>query len=267
MIEYSLHADMLARAGWELARIRDDGMLLDASDWIFAAASVVKVDAMTAKHDYTVDWCSSAADYEDRRSLVWGRHLTELSIFSLAWSGFECMGKAFLGRRQLRDGLLPAVESLIRSRETNEMRNAPLGEQLVAQSKALAHHLEDLQRPARHHLAALDILMLGNGCPAVNALNAIRKLRNAFAHGATSMPYPDDDDLGDDLTGVLAASNRLLIFGAQYFMCCSVREDESMSEVFLPYNGVESVPLRPVLLAGASFEFEIPENCQFDLFD
>lgn len=264
-LQFSQHADVLARGIHHLGLGRDSGHLLNAADWLFAASSTVSVDCVTSQHDDSIFWCATAAEFEDRRSKLWAAHLTELSRFTFCWTGFESLLKGLFSKAELRKGFMPALMTRFKGFKTADLSNSLLCVHLRLKGGRLAEELEKLNNPTPCHQKALDKLLF-NSFLGQGAIEAIKSLRNAFAHGGFYLPFPDSDICEEDqMTRVISLSISLLLIVSQYLVFLSISSDELSMRITLPYELEDEPSLSQLLLAGCSLDFFGGVNGQLDL--
>ena len=170
---------------------RRDYDFSDAAAWLHLASSVVKVEADTARFDDSIMWCGNAAIFEDARSELYARLVTELTMFMFVWGAFETVAKVIGPEpipREARDsggdGLVDRVLYRLRDFEPLPAYAKALQELLAAMTSEPATAGPAVQTYPKH---------MG---PSVHGLHLVRRIRNRFAHGIGGLPLPDVTNSG-----------------------------------------------------------------------
>ena len=69
------------------------------ADWLDLAASITKVDVLTAQGDSTLEYCESALDYENDQSALLSQFVTSLTVFSFVWALLNPLPRSCRPRR------------------------------------------------------------------------------------------------------------------------------------------------------------------------
>ena len=86
---YALSQDHPVRAPYE----GEEFEWRHAAEWLDVAASIVKVDVVTAQGDLSVAYCESVADYENSRSELYSKLVKALAVFTFVWDAYEIIAK------------------------------------------------------------------------------------------------------------------------------------------------------------------------------
>ena len=188
---------------------------LHPADWLDLAASVIKVEVVTAQGDTSLMYCESAMDYENDRSKLLSQLTTSLTVFSFAWGAFESVAKIMdppsipkTDRKDGNDSLAARVAYAIRTVSADGVYHC-----------ALAN--------IRHRMASLseysDCLPAGLGpvteADAGEGIDLVRRIRNKFAHGAAVLPQRDDWNGKDSLDNQLVRfSCRMVLLTIQMML-------------------------------------------------
>lgn len=158
------------------------------ADWLDLAASVVKVEVVTAQGDTSLAYCESAMDYENDRSKLLSQFATSLTVFSFAWGAFESVAKIMdppsipkASRKDGNDSLAARVAFALQS---------------IKPDGAYYCGLSTLRHWLTHRPEYSDCIP-GDLGPVLSAdagqgIDLVRRIRNKFAHGAAALPQRDD---------------------------------------------------------------------------
>lgn len=187
---------------------------MTAAEWLDLAAGVDSVTLYTAAFDDCLHYCQSVLDYEDARSEILSKLVTQLTVFNFVWSAFETTAKLLdLPRARGADGIVNRAITFLKS-----------------------------EQPIPAYRNVLDLL--GRTIEATNAfhippripdflgfsglgLDAVRHLRNTFAHGTARLPEPPEWG-GEPYRRIqlVRLSTRILLLTIQMLLGKYLREHE-----------------------------------------
>lgn len=202
--------------------VNRDGEVLEwghAADWLDLAAGVCQLQVVTGRYDDTLMYCDLAREYENARSDLMSRLARELTIFSFAWNAFETIGKIvdpitippperFHGANGLVDRVIYSLKSVTPFREYTDI--VVLLRTRIAGHPDYAPLLQDLALPS--HMGQSGI-----------GIDFVRRVRNRFAHGAASLPFPDSCSAGwcgrrSGVPEVISLSTRIVLLTVQMLL-------------------------------------------------
>ena len=191
LLELQEHCAVLSQTLAELSqtdRKSSGASMLLAADWLNLASGVCNVEILTGRFDDSLMYCGMAREFEDARSELLTRLATQLSIFNFAWGAFETTAK-FVNPPSIPPNIRPnganslVVRSVYYLTQSNPIEGYSVRidslRTLLTQFPQFASALPTAPYPPHMTIAG-------------SALDFVRKVRNEFAHGSASFPYPDD---------------------------------------------------------------------------
>jgi hypothetical protein len=237
VVEIKDHCSVLsellsALAYQEPARVSSDGETYgwtQPAEWLDLAASITKVDVLTAQGDQSVIMCGRAMDYENDRSELLAQFATSLTVFSFVWGAFESVAKLASPpsipkefRKDGNDGLVARVAYAVQSVKPDGVYYCGLANLLAR----LTRHPEYKDFVP----ADLDPVTDAN---AGRGIDLVRRIRNKFAHGAAALPQRDDWNGKDSLDNQLVRfSCRLVLLTVQMMLRVYYKDRSFKIEVY-----------------------------------
>lgn len=219
LIDIQTHCFRLRELLSELHRFA----FLSATDWLNIASGIESVTVNTSKYDNDIIYCSSACDFEEKRSELLSLLTTRLTVFNFVWGSFESVTKIFLPEKQRKMVVDPTIRFL-KKHYCSEPTLAFYRDQLYTLYKYLENHGIYKKYCTEFRLKNRDDLH-GLG------LHVVRKIRNELAHGSPEMPLPDD--WGEKASNLLPPEHRhlelvdtctrILLFTIQMLLLVRVR--------------------------------------------
>jgi|SRR5271157_1412567 len=214
------------------------------ADWLDLAASITKVDVLTAQGDLTLAYCESALDYENDRSALLSQFVTSLTVFSFVWGAFESVAKIMsppsIPKEERKDGndsLTARVAYALKAVKPDGVYYC----RLAGLRHRLARHPEYCSRiPA--DLGTVTDADAGQG------IDLVRLIRNKFAHGAATLPQRDDwngrDSLDNQLVGY---SCRLVLLTIQMMLRVFYKDRSFEIEIHEPGSDTDTEEIHSLL--------------------
>jgi len=212
------------------------GEILDfshAAEWLELAAGVTKVEVVTARFDDTVMYCESALEYENARSELYSRIVTQLTIFQFAWGAFETTAKianplsipaSF--RHRGANGLMDRIIFFLRNTPTTPTYQDCLNE------------LRRFFRPGTVFAGLSSEPLLRHMGPSGVGINVVRRIRNRLAHGVGRIPGPDGWGNGKSRDPeIIALSTRITLLTIQMILGTRFNERHFPIEVLRDADG------------------------------
>lgn len=194
----------------------------DAADWLALAASVREVDVLTGRFDSCLMFCGRAMEYEEARSELLSEIVAKLTVFTFTWGAFEIVARIInppsIPRGQQVNGANGPLDRTIYSmRGTTPL--AAYRDVLVAFSEVLASDTSYGAPIASGRVAPY-------AREASMGIDAVRKIRNKFAHGALAFPPPEDWSESTPTERLLfPLSSRIVLFTIQMLLIKHLREE------------------------------------------
>ena len=158
------------------------------AEWLDLAASVVKVDVVTAQDDISLAYCGSALEYENDRNRLLSQLATAITIFSFVWGAFESVTKIVkppsIPKPERKDGNDKPVARVIHA--LRPLKPDGVYHCRLAQIRDLMAAL-----PAYRESLPVDLVPV-TAAEAGEGIDLVRRIRNKFAHGAAALPQRDD---------------------------------------------------------------------------
>jgi hypothetical protein len=202
---------------------------MQPAEWLDVAASVVKVEVVTAQDDESLMWCGAAMDYENDRSACLSQFTTSLTVFTFLWGAFEAvakiMGPASIPRDQRKDG-----NDSLTARVVYALKSVTPDGAYECMFARLHHFLT-------HH-PEYSACVSSNSSPATSAeagdaIDLVRAIRNKFAHGAATLPQRDDWDGKDSLDNqVVRLSCRAVLLTIQFMLRAFFKGQSFQVEIY-----------------------------------
>lgn len=167
-----------------------------AADWLYISASTDSVEVNTLEYDHSIMWCGRAAEYENLRSDVLSLLTTSLIRFTFVWGSLETLINLLnLPRvpKNIKSGHSKIDDAIYYLKE--EFEPAP---RLMFYDAVLANFRERLSQSNFDSYHSEFKLKPYMGITGVG-LHVVRKVRNEFAHGAMSMPWPTPGNSVDSM--------------------------------------------------------------------
>ncbi len=185
--ELAMLLEAMTNDGRWSSAIGPDGARLDhACDWLRLAAETEGVDVNPVRFDDSSLYCSTAWNFESKRGELQAALALGATRFSFAWSAFEILTRC-----------------LKLARNGKERVSAPKAAMGFLQRSGAEHRI--FQGYADHVHAAILTLKrhpdfdhpnlereLVGHAEATLGLELCRRIRNKLAHGATTLPLPED---------------------------------------------------------------------------
>ena len=208
-----------------------------AIDWLTIASGVESVKVSTAKHDYSITYCRSRFDYEEKRSNLLSLLTSRLTVFNFVWGSFGSVTKVFLPEEQGKFAVEPTIH-LLKQHYGSEPSLAYYGDYLSALYRYLENDEYYNQYCIEFKLRNVDDF------PGLG-LHVVRKIRNDLAHGSAVMPQPDS--WGEKTTKLLPSEHRhldlvntctrIILLTIQMLLLVRVRGMEMIVECLLDEEG------------------------------
>ncbi len=228
LLSINEHADGFSKVLSQLSYQNPQWIL--ASEWIELAASIKNVNIITASFDDTLHYCGTALHYEDKRSETLQKFVYEISIFNFIWNGLEVISKIInppkipnnlKKRRNIIDDAIFFLKN-----------NFPYIPELPKYTCLLKELEKIIQKDSTYQ--DINFKELYNKKISDNsgkALSLIKLIRNDFAHGSSSLPIPQDWNMGSsisekDAIKKIRLSSHLLLL-TQQMLLISFYKDES----------------------------------------
>ena len=158
------------------------------AEWLDLAASVVKVEVVTAQDDNSLVMCGRAMDYENDRSELLSQLAMSITVFSFVWGAFESVVKIVnppsvprSARKDGNDKLVARVVYSLRSLIPDGVYQCRL-----AQIRHFMTSLPEYGASLPTGIGPVTSAEAGEG------IDLVRRIRNKFAHGAAELPQRDD---------------------------------------------------------------------------
>jgi hypothetical protein len=190
------------------------------ADWFDLAAGIVRVEFSAGAFDpSTIGLCESADAYDDARDSLRQECVLQIARFTVAWSGIEALIDEVLPNnyRRRREGKIEATARWLG--ETMSRATAPLDGYAtsVQQFRAcvLAGACSQQSQDRVRNLGPNILSDPGGGLKAVYAI------RNELAHGASSLPEPDEwrySTEGDLEPSIVLRGQRIVLLTAQMLL-------------------------------------------------
>jgi hypothetical protein len=219
--------------------------LTDAAAWLDVAASIGTVTMNTARFDASISFCSGAANHELQRSEALSEFGKLTTLFAFTWSSIEVLSQVIHW---------PEVPAALRGKDKpsaiERMTFTLYSVVPIAGYINVLDHLRSI-RPLKLQPKRAKAFV----GPAGEALNEIRFLRNALAHGWAPQPGPEVSpwQSGSTSEGHAAlVSTRLALLTIQMLLAARFGTDE------LPIPWESSIESRQPL-ATVTAEMHLPE--------
>jgi hypothetical protein len=203
----------------DTTHIKDSTVSTDmAADWLQMAAAVNKVDIDLCYHDDSLAYCGTAYHFQNDRSKVVSSLSKQLTIFNFIWNAFEILSKCLSIPRlpktlKERPSFVDNVQYFIsnkfssKSAVTVEFYEETL-EKLTAKINSISMHNFDYALKQNNFT-----------CRSGKGIQIVRAIRNLFAHGAVSMPLPEDHSFDTFVDSeVIELSSRIVLFTIQLML-------------------------------------------------
>jgi hypothetical protein len=185
------------------------------ADWLDLAASIVKVDVLTAQNDQSLHMCGSAMDYENDRSKLLTQFATSVTVFTFVWGAFESIAKIMdppsipkPSRKSGNDSLAARVAFALRLLKPDGVYHCGLAN--------IRHRMSILPEYADCLPTELGPVA---GVEAGEGIDLVRRIRNKFAHGAAALPQRDDWDGKNTVENELVRlSSRIVLLTIQMML-------------------------------------------------
>lgn len=220
LLSINEHADRFSKVLSQLSLQNSQWIL--ASEWIELTASIKNIDVITASFDDISHYCGTALHYEDKRSETLQKFVYEISIFNFIWNGLEVISRIInppkipnnlKKRRNIIDDIIFFLKN-----------NFPYIPELP-QYTCLFKELEKIiQKDSTYqHVNFKELYNKKTSDNSGKALSLIKLIRNDFAHGSSSLPIPQDWNMGSsisekDAIKKIRLSSRLLLLTQQMIL-------------------------------------------------
>lgn len=169
-----------------------DNKWIHMSDWLLLASGISNIDISTTKFDSSVIWDSGVMEYEDLRSEILTQLTKELTIFNYIWGSLETLIDDNISKEAINTfGKINATTGWLKKNYKYKPVNGYI--ELVDELKKLLIETNyckdklDFKYIYKKYCYKSHVNLIGFG------LFLVYKIRNKFAHGATEMPYVNDD--------------------------------------------------------------------------
>ena len=207
---------------------------LDASDWLHVASSIDHVHVDTSRFDESVMWCRPDWEFESQRNLLLSQFVTRLTIFNFVWGSFESVVK-LIDPPKVPKSIKPGRTSFVDRAVfylKNRLESTP---QLRLYEPVIADFRETLSKLPQYG----DLLKEFRIQSFVNVsgigIHVVRKIRNKFAHGVSSLPFPEDWGENSSLVSLdvhlIEASTRIVLFTIQMLLLVYLKDEHFLVEV------------------------------------
>ncbi len=228
LLSINEHADKFSKVLSQLSNQNSQWLL--ASKWVELAASINSVNVVTASFDDTLYYCETALHYENERSNTLQKFVYEISMFNFIWNGLEVITKIInppkipnnlKKRRNIIDDAIFFLKN-----------NFPYIPELPKYTCLFKELEKIIQKDSIYQDVNFKELYNKKICDnSGKALSLIRLIRNDFAHGSSSLPIPQDWNLGSSISEKEAIkkirlSSHLLLL-TQQMLLISFYKDES----------------------------------------
>ncbi|WP_456272635.1 hypothetical protein [Bacillus sp. AK031] len=199
-----------------------DDRWVHISEWLQMASGVRSVEIDTQYYNTSNLFCGVAMDYEDSRSKLWSDFCVELTTFNFLWGSLE----------SLIEEITPATEtdskpSFGKIFLKENYKGSPINKYIC--------ELDYLKKLVSYsNFASMDKILNKRVIRTKNSgtgLHIVSKLRNLFAHGAVSLPHPDEfeDQVKINLS-VIRHSSRIVLLTIQMLLIAFFRKDDLILE-------------------------------------
>ena len=210
----------------------------NASDWLKIAAGVGNVEIDTLRFD---DCPFCPTEYEDKRSELLTQMVTRLTTFNFVWGAFETVIK-IIDPDDVPRNIKPrssVIDNAIYylKNEFDLSPRIPLYYDTLAQFRLVL--LSDSLYKKYVKEFKIDSFMSISGL----GVHIVRKIRNSFAHGSTTLPEPDDWDskaiLSSELRhlDLIEISSRLILFSIQMMLTAKFKNNDFKVECLRDVKG------------------------------
>lgn len=194
-----------------------------AVEWLNVAAGIQRVDVISARFDDCAVLCDDAWRYEDARSDVFSRIVTELALFNFVWNAFETVAKVL----DLPDIPSERNPHCSRSLVDRAIWMLTRGKPVVGYSEVLEEVSELVFSGC---MSPRTVYRIRKWLPYMGyaglGLDVVRCCRNELAHGATRFPEPEEwSGKPVAMPQLLRLSSRLVLFSIQMLLEIRFRED------------------------------------------
>ncbi|MBN1877915.1 MAG: hypothetical protein JXA33_27085 [Anaerolineae bacterium] len=215
---------------------------LSAGDWLKIAAGVEKVEINTSRFDETVMWCSSAWEYESKRSELLTQIATHLTTFNFVWGSFESVIK-IINPLQVPPSVKKrayAIDNAIfyLKNEFDPSPRIPLYDDTLAQLRSVLHSHSQYQGLDNEFKIDSFKSMSGLG------IHIVRIIRNNFAHGSAKFPEPNDWDSNAILDSesqhlaLIEISSRIILLSIQMMLLAHFKSTHFTVECLNDEDGI-----------------------------
>lgn len=215
-----------------------DNEWLHIRDWLHMASGVLKTEIDTQFYNTSNLFCGSARDFEDNRSRLWSSFCKELITFNFIWGSMESLieeitnateqdSKPYLGKKFLKDKYIGKS---------------------IKKYDCVLKRLESLMKNSTYPYKK-EVFKYSRSNYTGQGLHLVSKIRNSFAHGAASLPDPDDwaDNLNIDIA-VIETSSRMILLTMQMILIAHFSKKDLIIEYPFMFEDLDDLSNVSILL-------------------
>lgn len=192
-------------------------------DWLLVASSVISVKVDTIQHNSNFGWCCPGDEFDEAREVLLEKFVKNLTVFGFAWGALEAVIDAIRPPphpdKSKRGKIGNACNFL---KQTFYMRENVLGlEEEIDHFRSLARQCIGYESVERRLKNAGSV-----GLPGIG-LYTVYELRNLFAHGSLTFPFPDEENRPiSEHSDMVMHATRIILLQIQMLLLAHFGESE-----------------------------------------